>query len=281
MLELPECATIAHQLDEALRGRTIAKVCGGNSPHKFAFIKPSILEMEAALPGRRISSVAASAKSMVVTLDPRGFLSFHEMDARVFLIAPGGTLPLRYQFLLAFDDGTVLTVTISLWGFIGLDDRPEGQIAEGSSSGPRGVPSEQGIDPLSREFTVGRLRKLLADYKKKNASLKAFLINRPCIKGFGNGYMQEILFTAGIRPTRPVGDLSAEEQARLHRAIRSTLTNAVKLGGSADERDIYGTPGGYHKMLGAKVHQCRVCGADIEKKSFLGGATYWCPRCQR
>ena len=273
MLELPECVTIARQLNEALQGRTIAKVCGGNSPHKFAFIKPSVQDMENTLPGRKIAQVAASAKSMVMTLDPKGALAFHEMDARVLLTAPGGTLPPRYQFLLAFDDGIVLTVTISLWGFIGLD--------EGSSDGPAGVPTERGIDPLSSQFTVARLRKLLADYEKKNAPLKAFLINRPCIKGFGNGYMQEILFTAGLRPTRAVGDLSAQEQSRLHRAIRSTLTRAVKLGGSEDERDVYGTPGGYQKMLGAKVHQCRVCGAGIEKKSFLGGATYWCPRCQK
>ncbi|HET6487519.1 MAG TPA: DNA-formamidopyrimidine glycosylase family protein [Spirochaetia bacterium] len=281
MLELPECVTIARQLDQALRDRTIAKVCGGNSPHKFAFIKPSVQELENALPGRRVSAVTASAKSMIMTLDPKGALSFHEMDARVLLTAPGGTLPSRYQFLLAFDDGTVLTVTISLWGFIGLDDRSEAGMAEGSSSGPAGVPTERGIDPLSREFTVARLRKLLADYEKKSASLKAFLVNRPCIKGFGNGYMQEILFAAGLRPTRAVGDLSTEEQARLHQAIRSTLTSAVKLGGSEDERDVYGTPGRYQKMVGARVHRCKVCGADIEKKSFLGGATYWCPRCQR
>ncbi len=279
MLELPECAAIAGQLDEALRGRTIARASRGNSPHKFAFIKPSVEALEAGLPGKGIDSVNADGKGIFLHLRPQGVLSFREMDARILLHAPDtalgrpAALPGRYQFLVEFDNGSVLTVTISLWGFIGME--------EGPSAAGAAHPPEPGIDPLSKEFTLGRLRGLLSTYEKPAAPLKAFLINRPSIKGFGNGYMQEMLFRAGIRPIRTVESLSLEEQRRLHRAIRSTLADAVKRGGSEDEKDIHGNPGGYRKMLGAKVRKCRVCGAGIQKKSFLGGATYWCPKCQR
>lgn len=281
MLELPECVTIARQLDEALRGRTIARACRGNSPHKFAFFKPSIEALETGLPGRGISAVSADGKAIYLYLRPRGVLSFSEMDARLLLNAPGAdlrrqpaALPKRYQFLVEFDDASTLTVTISLWGFIGMEDDASRAASAAHSAAP-------GIDPLSKEFSLSTLRGLLSRYEKQTAPLKAFLINRPSIKGFGNGYMQEILFHAGIRPTRAVGDLTAEEQRRLHRAIRSTLADAVKRGGSEDERDIHGSPGGYGKMLGARIPRCKVCGAGIQKKSFLGGATYWCPKCQR
>ena len=106
-------------------------------------------------------------------------------------------------------------------------------------------------------------------------------VNRPRLRGFGNGYMQEMLFRAGILPTRPAGSLDKDERKRLYRAIRQVLAEAARKGGSAETCDIYGRPGGYVKGVGAKVKACTVCGTTIAKRSFLGGATYYCPRCQR
>jgi formamidopyrimidine-DNA glycosylase len=57
--------------------------------------------------------------------------------------------------------------------------------------------------------------------------------------------MQEMLFRAGILPTRRVASLDRDERRRLHRAIRGVLAEATKKGGSADSCDIYGRPGGY------------------------------------
>jgi len=59
------------------------------------------------------------------------------------------------------------------------------------------------------------------------------------------------------------------------------LAEAARKGGSADTCDIHGRPGGYVKDVGAKVKACGVCGTAIAKRSFLGGATYYCPRCQK
>ena len=276
MLELPECLTLAGQLDEALRGRTISRASRGNSPHRFTFFKPPIEEIERALPGRRVQAASADGKSIFVDLDGNLVLVLRELDARIHWSPPAGAgalegakaPPKKYQFLLEFAPGGQLTVTISLWGLIGL----EGAAATAHR--------EEGLNPLSDEFTLERLRTLLAEYEKPQAPIKAFLINRPRIRGFGNGYMPEMLFRAGILPTRRVADIGAAESRRLHQAIRGVLEDAVRLGGSEDECDIYGRPGGYRKNLSARVKECRTCGTAIEKKSFLGGATYFCPRCQ-
>jgi formamidopyrimidine-DNA glycosylase len=93
--------------------------------------------------------------------------------------------------------------------------------------------------------------------------------------------MQEMLFRAGILPTRKVASLDRDERKRLHRAVRDVLAEATRKGGSADACDVYGRPGRYVKAVGAKVKSCTVCRTKVAKRAFLGGATYYCPRCQK
>jgi formamidopyrimidine-DNA glycosylase len=194
-----------------------------------------------------------------------------EMAGRILFHAAGAPMPAKYQLRIAFRDGTALTATVGLWGFFGLRKRK-------ALTGPPFV--ADGIAPLGKEFTLARLNHLFAEYPRPAAPIKAFLVNHPSINGFGNGYMQEILLRAGIRPTRKVVDVTPAERRRLHAAVRQVLREAAAKGGSQDECDIYGKPGGYVKMLGAKVKSCRTCGSRIQKISFLGGATYFCPKCQ-
>jgi formamidopyrimidine-DNA glycosylase len=271
MLELPEVLTLSRQLDEELRGRTIASAGRGNSPHKFAFFKPSEEQLAKVLAGRKVDAVRGDGKCIFFDLRPRATFCIAEMDGRILFHAKGAVLPPRYQLLLRFSDGTALTATVGLWGFFGA----------GVEAPPVAVDQTNTIDPLSRDFTLARFNRLFAEYPKPNHAIKAFLINRPRLRGFGNGYMQEMLFRAGILPTRKVDSLDREERRKLHGAIRTVLSEATRKGGSADACDIYGRPGGYAKALGARVKGCTVCGAPIGKKSFLGGATYYCPRCQK
>jgi len=268
MLELPEVLTLSRQLDRELKGRTIASAGRGNSPHKFAFFKPSEQEISKTLARKKIDAVRGDGKYIYFDLKPRALFSIAEMDGRILFHGKGAELPSRYQLLVTFTDGTALTATVGLWGFFGV-----GAVVP--------VDQTKTIDPLGRDFTLARFNQLFAEYPKPNHAIKAFLINRPRLRGFGNGYMQEMLFRAGILPTRKVASIDREERRKLHRAIREILAEATRKGGSADTCDIYGRPGGYVKAVGAKVKSCTVCRTPIGKKSFLGGATYYCPRCQK
>ncbi len=271
MLELPEVITLSGQLNQAISGKTIALAGRGNSPHRFAFIKPSEEEFSELLARRKVKSVTGDGKCISFELRPRGFLCIAEMDGRILFHERGAALPPKHHVQISFTDGTSVTATVGLWGFFGA----------GSPEPPVLVDQAGTIDPLGREFTVARLRLLFAEYPKPNHPIKAFLINRPRLRGFGNGYMQEILFRAGILPTRPVGTIDDDEKRLLHRAIRQVLSTAAKQGGSSDACDIYGRPGKYEKVLGARVKACTVCGTAIQKKTFLGGATYFCTHCQK
>jgi formamidopyrimidine-DNA glycosylase len=271
MLELPEVLTLSRQLHKELRGKTIASAGPGNSPHKFVFIKPSPEEFSRTLARKKVAAVTGEGKCIFFGLKPRAVFSIAEMDGRILFHARGALLPPKYHVLLSFTDGSVLTATVGLWGFFGVC----------ATTVSPALDQSQMIDPLGSEFTLARFNQLFAEYPKPNHPIKAFLINRPRLRGFGNGYMQEMLFRAGILPTRKVVSIDREERRRLHRAIRNVLSEATRLGGSADACDIYGQPGKYKKALGAKVKTCTMCGTPIERKSFLGGATYYCPRCQK
>ncbi len=268
MLELPEVLNLSRQLDHELKGRTIASAGRGNSPHKFAFFKPSEEEIARTLAGRNIAGVRGDGKIISFDLKPKALFAIAEMDGRILFHGKGAELPARYQLLVRFKDGAALTATVGLWGFFGV-------------GGVVPVDQSRTIDPLGPELTLARFNQLFAEYPKPNHAIKAFLINRPRLRGFGNGYMQEMLFRAGILPTRKVASLDKDERKRLYRAVRQVLAEATRKGGSADACDIYGRPGAYVKDVGAKVKACTVCGTTIAKRSFLGGATYYCPRCQK
>jgi len=268
MLELPEVLNLSRQLDKELKGRTIASAGRGNSPHKFAFFKPSEEEIARTLARKKVDAVRGDGKYIYFDLKPKALFSIAEMDGRILFHEKGAELPAKFQLLVRFADGAALTATVGLWGFFGV-----GSV----------VPVDQSktIDPLGPEFTLARFGRLFAEYPKPSHPIKAFLINRPRLRGFGNGYMQEMLFRAGILPTRKVASLDRDERKRLHRAVRGVLAEATRKGGSADACDIYGRPGRYVKAVGARVKACTVCRTTIAKRSFLGGATYYCPRCQK
>ena len=268
MLELPEVLNLSRQLDKELKGRTIASAGRGNRPHKFAFFKPSEEDIARTLAGKKVTAVRGDGKYIYFDLKPKALFSIAEMDGRILFHEKGAELPAKHQLVVRFTDGAALTATVGLWGFFGV-------------GGAVPVDQSKTIDPLGPEFTLARFERLFAEYPKPNHPIKAFLINRPRLRGFGNGYMQEMLFRAGILPTREVRSLDRDERKRLHRAVRGVLAEATRKGGSADTCDIYGRPGRYVKAVGARVKACTACRTPIAKRSFLGGATYYCPRCQK
>jgi formamidopyrimidine-DNA glycosylase len=176
---------------------------------------------------------------------------------------------------LHFEDGSHLSVSVQGWGSVQLVR--EDQLATHShAGGPR-------VSPLDDEFTVTYLQQPFAKVPPDDPrSIKFFVVSKPGIWGVGNGYLQDILFRAGLHPRRRVVDISAKEQRALHRAIKTTITQAVKANGRDTERDLYNQPGRYVRLLDSRVagQPCPECATPIEKISYLGGASYFCPRCQ-
>ena len=136
---------------------------------------------------------------------------------------------------------------------------------------------------MSGDFTPEVLERVLT---KRRERLKSFLLNQRHITGIGNTYADEILFRAGIAPTRGVSSLKGQEIERLHTSIVETLQQGLELGGSSEMAFVQldGKKGAFQEHFQVKQRKrkpCFVCGAPIEKTALGGRGTYFCPQCQR
>ena len=275
MMELPEAVTIAGQFNAELRGRRIASAERENSPHKWVFYNRPREEYESILPGRTIGESCAEGSHVNTPLTGGFTLQLGDGGERILLHPDDTSVPKKYHLLLRFDDGCVLTVSVQGWGAVRLFD--EGQLREWIEKEP------PGISPIGKELTCDRFQRVLAEYAAAcDKPVKAFLVNRPAIRGIGNGYLQDILFRAGLHARRKVRGITAGERRKLYRAMRKVLAEAVAKGGRDDEIDLFGRPGRYVRQMDRRTNgtPCPTCGTTIEKVQFLGGACYFCPNCQ-
>jgi formamidopyrimidine-DNA glycosylase len=134
-------------------------------------------------------------------------------------------------------------------------------------------PDEGALGPDAATATVAELRAALGTRGPgAGPPLKARLLDQTRLAGVGNLLADEILWRAGLSPSRPSGSLSADELRRLHRQLRSTLDRLAERGGShtgdlMEER----RPGG----------RCPRDGAELARVTVGGRTTWWCPAHQR
>jgi formamidopyrimidine-DNA glycosylase len=140
-----------------------------------------------------------------------------------------------------------------------------------------------GIDAMSEKFTLEKLNEILDGKKTK---IKLLLMDQSKIAGVGNIYASEILFEAGIMPTRPADKIDKGELKKLYKSIKNVLNKAVELRGTSDSdyRDTAGAPGGFQKVL--KVYRrtgkkCQRCGTIVQREKIGQRGTFYCPRCQK
>lgn len=140
-----------------------------------------------------------------------------------------------------------------------------------------------GPEPLTTAFDG---EYLFEACRGRKASIKQLIMDSMVVVGVGNIYASESLFAAGIRPGRAAGGLTRKECDKLAAAIKRTLNNAIKAGGSS-LRDYVATDGelGYFQ-LHTKVYDraglpCKVCGTPIKKRTGGQRSTYYCPVCQK
>lgn len=153
------------------------------------------------------------------------------------------------------------------------------------TSDPASYPllSHLGPEPLDAEFTGAVLH---AASRGRKTAIKNLIMDSRVVVGVGNIYASESLFRAGIRPGRAAGRLTRQDCEKLASAIKTTLQNAVKAGGSS-LRDYVSSDGelGYFQ-LHTKVYDraglpCKVCGTTIQRRVLGQRSTFYCPACQK
>jgi formamidopyrimidine-DNA glycosylase len=275
MFELPEYVTLARQMNEVLRGKTIRRGQLGNSPHKFLWYNRTHDEFERLTVGKTVGEARAKGRWLFVPLEPGYVLLLGECGGKVLYHAAGSRRPKKYHLYITFDDDAFLTATTQMWGAMELYEQGEEQNRE-YVKGMR-------TTPLEPQFTFDYFSGLIDDLVEgKKRSAKALLTQDQLIPGLGNAIAQDILFRARLHPRHPIADLSRGQRQALYGAIVDTVREVIDQGGRYDEFDLYGNRGGYLRIMdkNALGRPCPECGGEVEKIQYLGGSCYVCANCQ-
>jgi formamidopyrimidine-DNA glycosylase len=130
-------------------------------------------------------------------------------------------------------------------------------------------PPEGRLGPDALTLTEADLATALG---RSNAPLKARLLDQARLAGVGNLAADEILWRAGLDPSRPAGTLSPTEVARLREQLVGTLADLIAQGGS------------HTGDLQAERHAGGMCprdGTPLVRRTVGGRTTWSCPKHQR
>ena len=141
-----------------------------------------------------------------------------------------------------------------------------------------------------REFNRGGIEiadstdsELAAALARENRTLKRALTDPRILSGIGNAWSDEILFDAGLSPTRRTQSMPEDELLRLAASIRSVVARGTamlrnELQGAFPEKVT-----AFHS--GMKVHgryrkPCVRCDTPVQRIRYASNEANYCPRCQ-
>ena len=279
MPELPEVEAVARTLRPLVQGRRIGCV---HVFHPIATKPQTASHVARHAQGQRIRIVDRKGKYLLLILD-RGLLTMHfRLDGQLLWFSNSKKLLTRANH---GESGVHVDVALELdKGALGFADRRHfGRVHFWESAEDCPGLSVLGVDALSREFTPGRLARLLAASKRP---LKDFLLDQSRVAGIGNIYSCESLWHARFNPRRRANTLQPQEARRLHKAIVSVLARALEccLHPAPDFRNPEWWFQGLERILrvyGREGKPCRRCGEPIRRMEQGGRSTYYCVRCQK
>jgi len=277
MPELPEVESLRRILVRSAVGRTIVRVRVGEKRLRQR-VAP---DFAAKITGHRIVKLTRRAKYLIVELDGdhvmlvhlgmSGSLTHRQAGFRVDDFDPRHD---HLEFLL--DDDTRLVYNDPRrFGLIRLVERA----ALTSTAELKGL----GPEPLSREFSAGYLA---AKARGRTAAIKNVIMDQRIVAGIGNIYASEILFRAGVRPTRRAGRVTRGEIEKIAAATPLILRAAIGSNGTTfrSYRDSRGQPGRFADRLrvyGREGEPCFTCSTPIRNIVVGQRASFYCPKCQR
>jgi formamidopyrimidine-DNA glycosylase len=272
--ELPDVTVYIEALTRHVSGHTLQRV-RLSSPFVLRTVEPPL----DAVSGAAVDHVTRIGKRIVLAFGAAGdertiYLVVHLMIAgRLRWRPPGEKLGLGSKILLAafeFAHGTLYLTEA------GSKKRASIQVVAGPAALAAIDPG--GIDPLAS--MPAQWREALT---RENHTLKRALTDPHLVSGIGNAYSDEILHAARLSPLKQTAALSDEEWARLHTAMRATLTAWI-------ERLRAAAGGGFPEKVTAfqdamAVHgrfrqPCPACGSPVQRIVYAANECNYCAACQ-
>jgi endonuclease VIII len=145
-----------------------------------------------------------------------------------------------------------------------------------------------GPDILDDTVTIEEVLERLTDKRFMRRGFPTLLLDQSFLCGLGNYLRSEVLFLAGIYPTKRPIDCTSEQLQRLAAAaievprqsyetkgITNDLTRALELKAQGKPRWFY-----RHWVFSRMNQPCYLCGDRIVKDEVGGRRVYFCPTCQ-
>lgn len=226
--------------------------------------------------GNEFIDIKRRGKWLIFELHDYYLLSHLRMEGKFFLKNTDEELVKHEHVIITFDDNNDLRYH---------DTRKFGQmnlIKKGDLEKTEAI-KKQGEEPFSKNLTK---EYLLENFQNKKMPIKNLLLDQTIISGLGNIYANEVLFAAGIDPSRMGKDISLEECQKIVDATNKIIAQAIKMGGTTIKSytSSLGVTGMFQQEL--KVHKregepCKICGLPIKRVKIGGRSTYYCESCQK
>jgi endonuclease-8 len=148
-----------------------------------------------------------------------------------------------------------------------------------------------GADPLRSGGDATDPDRAYARIRRSPTPIAALLLDQSIVAGAGLVYVSEVLFRAGIAPTRPGREVDADGWKSLWEDLRELMREGVVRGridtvhsrhmpeamGRAPRVDRHGGEVYVYRRAG---QPCLVCGTPVQRAGLAGRNSYWCPTCQ-
>lgn len=292
MPELPEVETVRRGLNELIIGKTVQSVHIFDSPKSFPNDDATTQQF---LYGAIITDVRRRAKVLLIDLSTEYTLVIHlKMTGQLVYVkeAKGtlrfgaghpndsliGELPDRStRVSIEFTDGSHLYFNDQRkFGWIKL--LPTFEVPNMSFM------QKVGPEPLEPEFTdelfFARLQ------RRKNATIKAAILDQTVLAGVGNIYADESLWGARIHPSTKVATLPRSKIKDLRSEIVFVMNLSIEKGGSTDRNYVNaeGKRGSYIDFARVFRKEGLPCPRHpdviVEKIKVAGRGTHVCSVCQ-
>ena len=272
MPEIAEVRTVRKVLKDRLIGRTIKDI----SYRYDGIIKTDKQEFKDILIDKTITDVDNYGKWIFIKLDDYTILSHLRMEGKYYIKPSNEEYEKHEHIIFNLDDGYDLRYK---------DVRKFGVMMLVKTKDIYNTPeiSKLGIEPDSKELTKEYIYNKIHDSK---LPIKELLLDQSIINGFGNIYVDEVLFASNILPTRLGNTITLDECECIKESGSKIIKKATECGGTTirsytSSLGVEGTYQQYLKVHTKKDEKCPVCGNTIKKIRVGGRGTYLCDNCQK
>jgi formamidopyrimidine-DNA glycosylase len=280
MPELPEVESVRRLLERVLKGHKIVSVEATSDKIVWGPHEPK--EVAEVLKGAKVKSAGRKGKFFWLELDRRPWLCGHfgmsgwirEVGGRESRLKEHGNAPLTdeegrpkfLKLLIEADNGKRIAYTDGRrLGRLWLCDDPleDKRITKLGPDALLEMPSEKTFFELIH---------------KRNAPIKAVLMDQAMISGVGNWVADEVLYHARIAPKRLGSSIKPAESKKLRQSIIDVLKTAVKVDAAFDR---FPENWLFHHRWGGKRGRQQIGGKKIVRETVGGRTTAWVPQLQK